>query len=203
MITQGYLNSEIDLAKRVYIYYTDKLLDILEAGNNDYQQWYRDSIQINYFLKALLAINLIDDRIYIGSGEVNKEFVVGLGASIREFLDYELKEIVIFGEQVLPDPINPPSPPIIIIKETTRLHWEYFDILITVDDPTTVALPFDIYVADRNSLMVTVNDNDPDNLVTPEEEGCHIIASTLYWHNYYELKTGDHLYIRFERIHPN
>ena len=203
MITQSFLSSEIDLAKRIYIYYTDKLLDVLESGNKDYQQWYRDSIQINYFTKALLSVNLIDDKIYLGSGEVDQAFVLGLGASIREFLNYDLREIVLLGEQVLPDPINPPSPPVIIVKEAIVLHWEYYDILITVDDPTTVALPFDIYVADANSLKVTVTDHDPSNLVAPDQLGCHIIASTLYWHDYYNLKAGNHVFINFKRIHPN
>lgn len=202
MITQSFLNTEVDLAKRIFIYYTDKILDILLVGDKDYENWYIDSLQIFALTEAIISVNVIDGKVYIGPEEVGEDFLIGLGSKVREYLTYELRQIVyaeLDAEDTLKEAVIPPTPPI-IINRPYALGWEYFEIIVTTDDVTTVALPFNIAAADTKSLSVTVNDQDPDHLVDPSAEGCHIVGTTLYWHNYYNLKTGDKIAIKFQRI---
>ena len=203
MITQSFINSEADLAKRIFIYYTDKILDAMEIGDKDYQQWYRDSLQISFFLKGILSTNIVGDKLYLGSGEITEATFMQFGSKIREFLNYELRQIV-YSELDATDNVTPPiiptEPPIVIVTGGSNLGWAYWAITVTEDNPTFVLLPFNIAAADVNSLTVTVNDQDPDHLVDAEAEGCHIVGATLFWHNYYELKTGDIIVIRYQRI---
>lgn len=202
MITQSFLNTEVDLAKRIFIYYTDKIIDALLIGEKDYQQWYIDSLQIYCLTESLISLNLTDDKVCIGPTEVGESFLLSLGSKVREFLNYELREIVyaeLDESDVIVAPIIPSTPPI-ILRIPVQMPWDYKEIIVTADDVTTVTLPFNIAVADVNSLSVTVNDHDPDSLSAPEAEGCHIIGTTLYWHNYYNLKLNDKIVIKFQRI---
>lgn len=202
MITQSFLNTEVDLAKRIFIYYTDKILDILLVGDKDYENWYIDSLQIFCLTEAMMSVNVIDGKVYIGPEEVGEDFLLGLGSKVREYLNYELRQIV-YAELDEDDEtkggVIPTTPPI-IINVPYALGWEYFEITVASDDVTTVALPFNIASADTKSLSVTVNDQDPDHLVDPAAEGCHIIGANLYWHNYYNLKSGDKIAIKYQRI---
>ena len=201
MITQSFLNREIDLAKRIFIYYTDKLLDVISIAGKDNSPWYYDSMQIDYFLNALKSITLVDGAVFIGATEVGEAYLATVGANIREFLNYELRQIVYLelnAEDVITGIITPSEPPIVISYPTAV--WKHWPIAITSEAPATVALPFDISTADSNSLTVKINDQDPDHLVEPTEEGCHIIGAVLYWHNYYDLHLGDTLYISYQEL---
>lgn len=200
MITQTFLNREIDLAKRIFLYYSEKLLDSMYLGNKNHSPWEKDCRQIYVFVAGLLSVNLIDGEVYVGSHSVGDGFVSMCGSRVREFLNYELREIVY--EELIPDPINPDNPvqpPIVVINGATP-QWMYYPITIETDGQTVVPLPFDISDADINSLMVVVNDHDPNSLVDPDQEGCHIIDNVLYWHDYYDLKAGDVVEIRYQKL---
>lgn len=202
MITQAYLNTEIDLAKRIFIYYTDKLLDVYSVGDKNIQPWYNDSLTIDYLLNALMVCDVINGSVFIGSNEMPASYLSGISARVREFLNYELRQIV-YAELDQNDHISiqtPSEPPAVIVVNSPVLGWLEYPIEITVDDIAEVALPFDIAIADIYSLSVTINGDDPISLAAPDEEGCHIIGSTLYWHNYYNLKIDDILVIKFQRI---
>lgn len=201
-ITQSFLNTEIDLAERIFTYYTDKLIDLLLVGEKDYQKWYTDSLQVFCLAESLKSLDVTDSKVYIGSHEVGESFLISIGSKVREYLNYELREIVyaeLDEKDIIIEPIIPSTPPI-IIRIPTQTGWNHYEISITNNDVTTVALPFNIAIADTNSLSVTVNDHDPDHLVDPAAEGCHITGTTLYWHNYYNLKAGDKIFIKFQRI---
>jgi len=202
MITQAYLNTEIDLAKRIFIYYTDKLLDIYSVGNKEIQPWYNDSLTIDYLLNALMVCEVVNGSVFIGSNEMPVSYLQGISARVREFLNYELRQIV-YAELDQDDHIStqiPSEPPTVIMVNTPPLGWAEWSIVITQDDVTEVALPFNISAADIYSLSITINGDDPFGLAAPDEEGCHIIGTTLYWHNYYNLKTDDVLVIKYQMI---
>ena len=94
MITQAYLNTEIDLAKRIFIYYTDKLLDAYSIGNKEIQPWYNDSLTIDYLLNALMVCEVVNGSVFIGANEMPISYLQGISSRVREFLNYELRQIV-------------------------------------------------------------------------------------------------------------
>lgn len=203
MITSEYLNSEKDLAKRVYIYYTDKLLSFLNVGSDSYISWYKKSCNLYFLLKGLMSFRLEDDVLYLGSEETNEDLLYQYTANVREFITYDIREYQYINLDVLgnvKDTVIIPTPPILISYTINGASWKYYVVEVTQDDVTTVTLPFDFNEADPNSLNLTVNDGDPVLLSSPAEEGMHIINSTLYWHTYYNLKDGDKISIRYLKI---
>jgi len=150
MITQAYLNTEIDLAKRIFIYHTDKLLDVISVGGRNIQPWYNDAIQVEYFLNALLSCNIINGSVFIGPNEMDQTWLSGVGSRVREFLNHELRQIVYsdLDESDHYTNYNPSEPPTVIIINTPALGWLEYPIEITEDDIAEVALPFDISIAD-------------------------------------------------------
>lgn len=203
MITEAYLNSEKDLAKRIYIYYTDKLLTFKSIGSDRYKDWYKKSMVLYFLTKGLLGIRYDDGDLYCGSKQVDEDFVYKFTANIREYINYDIREYQYIDLDVIgnvKDTAIIPAPPIIISYSIDSAGWQYYVVDITVDDVTEVTLPFDYGEADPNSLNLTVNDGDPVYLVSPSEEGFHIIGSTLYWHTYYNLKAGDQISIRYLKI---
>ena len=206
MITQAYLNSEIDLAKRIFIYYSDKLLDKLSVAERDRTPWYIDSLQLDYFLSALLSLTLIDGVLYLGSEIVEPSYLEGVGQSVREFLNAELRQILYLEldeDDIIKDGTIPTEPPTVIVIGGSTYGWRHWDIVVTSEAQTVVPLPFNISQADSNSLTVTVNDQDPDHLTAMEQEGCTIVGRTLYWHNYYDLHIGDILVIIYQQINSS
>ena len=203
MITSEYLNSEKDLAKRIFIYYTDKLLSLMSVGSDSYINWYKKSCMLYFLLKGLFSFRLVDGVLYIGSEEASEDLLYSYTANIREFVTYDVRELQYINLDVVgnvKDTVIIPTPPILISYTINSAAWKYYIIDVTVDDVTTVTLPFDFAEADPNSLNITVNDGDPVFLVSPSEEGIHIIGSTLYWHTYYNLKAGDKISIRYLKI---
>jgi len=202
LITQAYLNTEIDLAKRIFIYYTDKLLDIYYVGNKNIQPWYNDSLTIDYLLNALMVCEIVNGSVFIGAKQMPISYLYGISARVREFLNYELRQIV-YADLDQQDRIStqiPSEPSNVIVVKVPALGWAEWSVLITVDDATVVALPFNISMADIYSLSITINGDDPFGLAAPDTEGCHIIGSTLYWHNYYNLKINDRLIFKYQKI---
>jgi len=203
MITPEYLNSEKDLAKRIFIYYTDKLLAFLNVGSDSYIEWYKKSCNLYYLLKGLTSFRLTNGVLYLGSEEVTQDLLYQYTANVREYITYEIRELQYINLDVVgnvKDCVIIPTPPILISYTINSAAWKYYIVDVLIDDVTTVALPFDFNEADPNSLNLTVNDGDPVFLVSPSEEGIHIIDSTLYWHTYYNLKAGDKISIRYLKI---
>lgn len=203
MITQEYFNSEKDLAKRVFIYYTDKLLSFLSVGSDAYINWYKKSCNLYFLLKGMFSFRFENNKLYLGSEEVTDDLFYQYTTNLREYITYDLREFQYINLDVVgnvKDCVIIPTPPILISYTINSAAWKYYIVEVQQDDVTTVTLPFDFGEADPNSLNITVNDGDPVFLVSPSEEGIHIIGSTLYWHTYYNLKQGDKISIRYLKI---
>lgn len=203
MITSEHFNSERDLAKRIFIYYTDKLLSYLTVGSDSYISWYKKSCNLYFLLKGLFSFRLDNDVLYMGSQEVDEDLFYQYMSNVREYITYDVRELQYINLDVVGnvnDTAIIPTPPILISYTINSAAWKYYVVDVLVDDVTEVTLPFDFDEADPNSLNLTVNDGDPVFLASPLEEGMHIIDSTLYWHTYYNLKAGDKISIRYLKI---
>lgn len=200
MVTQEYLNSEKDLAKRIFIYYTDKLLAFLSVGSDSYLDWYKKSCTLFYLLKGLFSIRLDNGELYMGSTLVDEDLLYKYTSNIREYVNYEIRELQYINLDTIgsiKDYVVIPAPPIVISYGSGDRAWKYYIVEIDQDSITEVPLPFNFNEADPNSVNITVNDGDPIYITSPSEEGVHIIGSTLYWHTYYDLKVGDKISIRY------
>lgn len=197
MITQEYLNKEIDLAKRIYLYYFEKMADCMSLGSNKYISWYKDLASLYFICRSMFSLRISDDLIYMGDTVVDDSYVKLMSADIREYINYELVGIDYATLDSDPiSPVVPPTPPIF----TTVQDWKTVIVSVPSDDVTTVTLPFNVNDTDPDSIMITVNDNNPLHMVAPEEEGCHIIENILYWHEYYNLKQGDRILFQYLEI---
>lgn len=202
MITDAFLNTERDLSRRIFGYYIDKVVGLMQIGEKDYGVWYKDCLTVNCLMKAIHSLTLVDGVVYLGRSIVGESYFKTLRDNIREYLNAEIRRTVYVDLDITDNnPLISPSEPSIIMSYSS-LHraWESFDIPVPYDNVTTISLPFNISVADRNSLTVTVNDHDPNNLVLPSQEGCHIIGTSLYWHHYFNLKAGDVITIKFLKV---
>ena len=200
MIIKERLNSEIDLSKRVYLYYFDKMADNLSIGSDKYIPWYKDLCVLYYLCEGLISIKSINNKFYIGDSEVNEDDLALLSSSVREYINYDIRDIVYTELDTLgnvKDYILPITPPTIVTYQGFNQDWRSIIIDVLVDDVATLTLPFDISSVDPDSIRITVGDNDPIHLVLPNQEGAHIIGTTLYWHTYYNLKAGDRVFIQY------
>lgn len=200
MITQGQLNSEIDLAKRIYIYYWEKMADCISVGSDVYLQWYKDLCVLYFLTKTMLSLRLESDLLYIGDTQVDMEYFQMASLGIREFVTYDVREIVYTELDELgnvKDYVIPAIPPTIVSYQGFNQDYRSTIITIDIDDVNSIGLPFSLSEVDPDSISVTVNDNDPVPLVAPEEEGISIVGSTLSWHTYYNLKAGDRVFIQY------
>ena len=201
MISTEQINLELDLSKKIYLYYFDKMADYISIGSDNYIQWYKDLNNIYFILGCIKSINIIDDKVYCSNVEVDVDFFHQATSRIREYLNFELRETVYRELDSLgniKDITTPGScPPTIITYNNFYQDWRHIIIDVTYDDTSTLTMPFNISEIDQDATRVTVNDNDPIHLVQPDEEGCHIVGSTLYWHTYYNLKAGDRVFIQY------
>ena len=200
MLSQEQLNSEIDLAKRIYIYYCDKMADYITVGSDSYLQWYKDLCVIYFLTKTMMAIRLDTGELYIGDTKVTMDYFQMTTSGIREFLTYDIRTIVYaeLDEQGdVKDFVIPAVPPTLVTYQGFTQDWRSSIVIVTEDDITEVTLPFNASEVDLNSVIVTVNDNNPIPNTDSQSEGCTIANSTLYWHNYYNLKAGDIIYIQY------
>ena len=94
MITQDIINIEIDLSKKIYLYYLDKLSNFESSGSNKYISWYKDLCTLYYLTDMLQSIKLDNGVMYIGSGEINEDGFTAITSHVREFIDHNVRDLV-------------------------------------------------------------------------------------------------------------
>lgn len=202
MVTQSQLNSEIDLAKRIYIYYNDKLASYLSIGSDKYIAWYKDLCLLLFLCRGLLSIRIDDGLMYIGDTEIDENMYHRFTSNIREYINSDISEIV-YAEldsygNIKDTSGTTPTPPTIVTYQGFNQDWRSISITVTVDDTLEFTMPFNIADVDPDSArVITSLDGNPIPVVSPEEEGIHFVGTTLYWHTYYNLKAGDILYVQY------
>jgi hypothetical protein len=200
MITPSQISREFDLAKKIYLYYWDKMADMLSIGSDRYVGWYKDLCQLYYLTQMMESVYAMNGKLYIGDEQISEDDFILITYNAREFLSNDLREEVYAGldsEGNVNDYTNPGTPITIVAYSTFTQDWKDVIVEITQDDVTTVTLPFNINNTDPQSIRLNVEDSDPINISNPSEEGFHIIGNTLYWHTYFNLKAGDRLYIQY------
>ena len=201
MITQYQLNTEIDLTKRIYLYYWEKMANFLAIGSDKYIAWYKDLCTLYFLAKYILSINIVDGELYIGSQLVDEDYFRVVTSDVREFITYDIRDIIYteLDEQgSVKDTVQPPTPPVIITYKGFTQDWRYVVIDVLYDDLNSFTLPFALSEIDPDATRITTSlDGDPIQFVDPSEEGCHIIGNTLYFHTYYNLKAGDKIFIQY------
>lgn len=192
-MTQDYLNSEIDLATNIFLYYTDKTADYLRTGSNKYSTWYLDSLSLYILLGYLLDIRLIDEVPYIGANEVISDNILKVSYKVREYYTSKIDVTPIFN--TVATPITPSY------IQPFQAVWKEYPIVISENNAVQVILPFNINIMEYASLQLFVNgDPGPNKTSNVLENGYHIIGNILYWHSFYNLKTEDTLMIRCLQI---
>jgi len=73
MITQEDINREMDLSKRIYLYYLDKYADNISIGSNNYISWYKDLCNLYYITDCLQSVYLVDGVPFVGSVEIDED----------------------------------------------------------------------------------------------------------------------------------
>jgi len=195
MVTQSQLNTEIDLAKRIYLYYFDKYATYLTIGSDKYLQWYKDLCVLYFLVRGLKSVRIVDDLLYIGDTEIDETMYAKFGSLAREYVTSDISDIVyaeldIYGN--IKDISSPSTPPVIVTYQGFNKEPMVALIDIVMDNTTAITVPFNINNVDVDSLVITTStDGDPIPMVDPEEEGVHFVGTTMYWHTYYELKAGD------------
>lgn len=192
MITQTYLNDEIDLASRIFLFYSDKMLEYAGINSFVYLKWYIDSMQLHFLLEVLQAIELDGEDNYLGYDTVTDDFILGVFYKVREYyladvdeeyVQTDLNDIIIpTGNTYTPYPSN----------------WQYVNIPITSDGTTQFTLPFDMADIDANSIVVTVDDSNP--IPTNTGEGYYIDNNIFYWTYYFDLNTDNIVHIKYLKI---
>lgn len=199
MILQSYLDSELKLAKQVYLYYTDKIISYTTIGSNKYIKWYIDSLELYVLVKFLE--NIVSDSsgiCYIGAEIVSENSVKLVFEKVREYYKTDINTNYIFLDSPTPSPTTPVPYIVPFIPD-----WKEFKVTITEDAVTTVTLPVSISIMDKESIQMTVNGiSDPDYNDDDTLSGYHIIENTLYWHNsnFYNLMTNTIIRIQYLQI---
>ena len=193
MITQEYIDNELTLAKKLFLYYTDKMVDYLRINNQNYSKWYRDSLQLYFLVKFIENIKIVGEDLYMGVLKVNDNYLLAATYKVREYNVVDMDIAGEFGENIVyaePGYITP-----------FEARWVQNTIIVPTDNTTELALPFDLSVADPNSIQLTVNgDTDPNYTTDTNKDGYHIVGSTLYWHNFYGLLKDDVVVIQYFKI---
>jgi hypothetical protein len=194
MITESYLNKEIDLAKKIFIYYIDKTINYLSVGSDRYTQWYIDSLQLYVLLNYLLEVRIEDNTPYCGAEEASESLLLKTFRKVREYYTIDIDTAYSFTEVSVP--VIPSY------RQPFVADWKSITFIITEDDITSLDLGVDLEaISDMESIQLVVNGlSDPNYNTNTEVNGYHIVGSTLYWHNYYNLKTGDTVRIQYLQI---
>jgi len=193
-IFQTYLEEELALAKKIFIYYTDKLVYYSGIGSNKYHRWYVDSLQLYTLVKFIENINIEDGVSYIGANEISTDVILNIFHKVREYYrsdidtTYELNEIT--------------SSDITTYVLPYTADWKLLPISITSDRPSSLNIGVNLEeLADMQSIQVVVNGmSDPNYTTDVSKNGYHIVSNTLYWHNYYDLLTSDTVQIQYLQI---
>lgn len=200
MISQETISAELDLAKRIYLYYLDKYADMLSIGSINSVKWHKELCQLYFITDCMQMVYIEDDELHVASEVIDDEDWRTMTSFIREFVNYDIRDIVytdLDTDSKVKDYNSPLVPPIIVSYQTFNQNWESQLITIVEDDITEVEVGFDIADVDTDSIRVTVNDNDPVMVVAPEDEGIHFVGTTLFWHTYYNLKIDDVIQIQY------
>ena len=198
-MTQDYLNSEIDLATKIFLYYTEKMLDYLRINNDKYKKWYKDSLQLSFLLSLLKSVEIIDgDTNVIGYKEFTDNILVKTFYKVREYWldDIDAEYFPVSVNDITVTEIQPPYYPF-------TPTWKEVYIDITEDDTRAVTLPFVFSKIDPESIIISiVGAMDPVNIAPDDEEGCRIENNILYWNtgNYFHLDAGDRIFIKYFQI---
>jgi len=192
MITQAYLDYEIALVRKTFMYYTDRLYNYLTIGSDKYQQWYRDSLQLYFLMMLEESVILIDRVSYIGYYEMTDDVLRSTFDRIREYYRTEVETVGEYGDSN-----------ITIIVPTTRdlylVDWKEVTIDIVEDNTLSFTLPFLISNIDPETLIVNVDDSDPIPC-NVELDGYHITNNIFYWHHYFDLNIGNRVYFKYKQI---
>lgn len=200
MITQQTLSSEFDLAKRIYIYYLDKLSDYVSIGSDKYISWYKDLCILYFLTDYIQSLRINTDKLYIGNTEVNEDSFAIVSYNIREFITNDIRDIIyvdLDSTMKVKDYSSPIIPPTIVTYQSVGSYISNVIIKITEDDIAILTVPFNIANVDINSVKLTVNDGDPMYVTDPLQEGFHIVGTNLHWHSYYNLKINDILQLEY------
>jgi len=193
MITQAYLNDEISLVRKIFMYYTDKLYNYLTIGSDKYQQWYRDSLQL-YFLMMLEETVLLEDGVsYIGSYEIVDDYLRSTFDKVREYYRVEVETIGEYGDPIT-IVVNPP-----ITRDLYLVDWKEIIYDIIEDNTLSFTLPFLYKNIDPESMSITIEGYDTINK-NVEDEGFNIIDNVFYWHHYFNLNIGTKVHFRYKQI---
>lgn len=202
MVLQEYLNNEIELTSKIFIYYTDKMIDYLSVNSNKYKLWYKDSLQLSYLLSLLKSVWYNNDVTYIGYKEVKDNVLLSTFYKVREYWLDEIDSNYVVASI---DDITVPSVQPNYYPFTPE--WKSFIVDITENVTKTIDLStynFDYTKIDLKSIIITGNQGlNPIEIVTDNtKEGCRIVGNTFYWNsgNYYDLNSGDQLYFKYLQI---
>lgn len=198
MITQSYLNTELDLAARTFLYYSDYLMSYSNVGSDKLYKWYIDSMQLDVLSGALKAVRIEDDAIYIGNTEITLNFYKLLGYKVREYYKSDIDSLYPAFSIIDPADIDPTPGP--ITPPTTIPYladWKELVITITVDTTTSITLPFNWDNIDPESFTISVEDGSP---LKSTSGAYYIEDNILYWQYYYDLNAGDKVFINYLQI---
>ena len=184
-MTQDYLDSEILLAKKIFMYYTDKVYDYLAIGSDKYQIWYNDSLQLYFLLNLLESVLLYNGIPYIGSYEVSLSTMRNVFDKVREYYRTEVEAIGEYGN--IEDYVTTGT----TVPYTTpyQAKWKKVNYDITVDGTLTFNLPFTYANIDPKSLRVSIEGYSSEEGLEAEE-AYRIVGNTFYWNHYFNLNSG-------------
>lgn len=192
-MTQDYLDNEIQLGRKLFMHYTDKMTDYLFIGDPMYQQWYRDSLQLYFLVNFLEDVILSSNTPYLGQYELTENTLRYVFDKIREYYLYDYDEAGSYGD---------PNIDIVIptIKDLYLVDWKEIDVNITVDNTTAFNLPFNYTNIDPETLIVSVEGYSAIIDNTEVGEGYHITDNIFYWHHYFNLDSGYIVHFKYKQI---
>ena len=196
MILAQYLDKEIELATKIFLFYTEKAVDYQSVNSLKYQQWYIDSLQIHLLLELLKDVNLNEGN-WLGYQEITDRYLVNIFYKIREYWLSEIDSDYSFTD--LSDIVIPTN----ITYKPFAGDWKEVTVTISANNTTVIPLPFNYDNIDPESLIVSiVGAMDPVNEAPDDEPGFRIIENSLHWNtgNYYNLDTGDKVFMKYLQI---
>ena len=194
-MTQDYLDSEILLAKKIFMYYTDRVYDYLSIGSDKYQIWYNDSLQLYFLLNFLESVLLYNGIPYIGSYEVTLSTMRNVFDKVREYYRTEVETAGEYGN--IEDYVTTGTTVPYVTPYQSKWAESIYDIVI--DDTSNFILPFTYANIDPKSLIVSIEGYGPIS-GTEVEEAYHITDGVFYWHHYFTLKGGMKVHFQYLQI---
>lgn len=192
-MTQSYLDTEILLAKKIFMYYTDRMYDYLAVGSDKYQVWYRDSLELYYLLCFLDTVILYDGVPYIGSYELTLTNLRNVFDKVREYYRTEVETIGDYGSIEDYEAVSPPY------TTPYQSKWVKVTYDIVAENTASFTLPFTYTNIDPNSLIVSIEGYGA--IVGEEaEEAYNITNNVFYWHHYFNLDPAMKVHFQYLQI---